>query len=468
MEKKRGNSDSSSIWGGRFGAGPDAIMREINASIPVDKRMWREDIAGSRAHASMIAAQGIISADDAAAIDAGLVQIAADYAANGVPEHLDLEDIHMQVESRLRELIGEPAGRLHTARSRNDQVATDFRLWVREACGSTDAGLKAFQTALVNRAEDHTESIMPGFTHLQVAQPITLGHHLMAYYEMARRDRSRFADCARRLNESPLGSAALAGTGFPIDRDATAAALGFDAPMANSMDGVSDRDFAIEYLSCAAQTALHLSRLAEEMILWASQPFGFVKLPDAWSTGSSIMPQKRNPDAAELVRGHAGRIIGCLTSLMITMKGLPLAYSKDMQDDKAPLFEAHDLLELCIAAMTGMITHVTFVPERMRQVAATGFSTATDLADWLVRSAGVPFREAHHITGAAVKLCEDRGGGLDLLTADDLAAIDLRLSNLTLPDLSVEGSVASRTSAGGTAPLRIREAIAKAKRELAA
>lgn len=456
------------MWGGRFGSGPDAIMREINASIPVDKRLWREDVAGSRAHAAMLAAQGIISADDAAAIDKGLAQIEAEYEAGGVPEHIELEDIHMQVEARLKELIGEPAGRLHTARSRNDQVATDFRLWVRQACAATDTGLKALQAALVSRAEEHAESIMPGFTHLQVAQPVTLGHHLMAYYEMAKRDRSRFADCAARLNESPLGSAALAGTGFAIDREATAKALGFDAPMANSMDGVSDRDFAIEYLSCAAQAALHLSRLAEEIILWASQPFGFVQLPDAWSTGSSIMPQKRNPDAAELVRGHAGRIIGAFTSLMVTMKGLPLAYSKDMQDDKAPLFEAHDLLELSLAAIAGMVANVTFVPERMRAVAATGFSTATDLADWLVREHGLPFREAHHVTGAAVKACEARGGGLDALTPADLAAIDPRLANATLPDLSVEGSVASRTSAGGTAPVRVREAIAKARQELKA
>jgi argininosuccinate lyase len=321
---------------------------------------------------------------------------------------------------------------------------------------------------LLDRAEQHAETIMPGFTHLQVAQPITLGHHLMAYYEMAKRDRSRFADCAQRLNESPLGSAALAGTGFPIDRSATAKALGFDTPMANSLDGVSSRDFAIEYLSSAAQTSLHLSRLAEEMILWASQPSGFVKLPDSWSTGSSIMPQKRNPDAAELVRGHAGRIIGALSSLMITMKGLPLAYSKDMQDDKAPLFEAHDLLELSIAAITGMVAHVDFVPARMREVAASGFSTATDLADWLVRDHGLPFREAHHVTGAAVKLCEERGGGLELLTPQDMAAIDARLDHCELPDLSVEGSVASRTSAGGTAPVRVREAIAKARQELKA
>jgi argininosuccinate lyase len=441
-------------------------MREINASIPIDKRLWREDIAGSRAHAAMLAAQGIITANDAAVIDSGLAQIAAHYEAGGVPEHIELEDIHMQVESRLKELVGDAAGRLHTARSRNDQVATDFRLWVRSACAATDAALKALQLALVTRAEQHADSIMPGFTHLQVAQPITLGHHLMAYYEMAKRDRSRFADCARRMNEAPLGSAALAGTGFPIDRNATATVLGFDRPMANSMDGVSDRDFAIEYLGCAAQTALHLSRLAEELILWASQPFGFIKLPDAWSTGSSIMPQKRNPDAAELVRGHAGRILGCFTSLMVTMKGLPLAYSKDMQNDKAPLFEAHDLLDLSLAAMTGMIANVTFVPERMRAVAATGFSTATDLADWLVRDHNLPFRDAHHVTGAAVKLCEGRGGGLELLTPDDLQNILPSLAVTVLPDLSVEGSVASRTSTGGTAPVRVREAIANARQEL--
>lgn len=441
-------------------------MREINASIPVDKRLWQQDIAGSIAHAAMLGAQGIITAEDSAAIIAGLKTIQQEYAAQGVPEHIELEDIHMQVETRLRELIGDATGRLHTARSRNDQVATDFRLWVREACREMDRALKALQVALVDRADQNADSIMPGFTHLQVAQPVTLGHHLMAYYEMAKRDRSRFADCARRLNRSPLGSAALAGTSFPIDREATASALGFDGPTANSMDGVSDRDFAIEYLACAAQAAIHLSRLAEEIILWASQPFGFIKLPDQWSTGSSIMPQKRNPDAAELVRGHCGRIIGAFTGLMITMKGLPLTYSKDMQDDKAPLFEAHDLLDLSLAAMTGMIGEVVFNTDRMRTVASTGFSTATDLADWLVREHGVPFREAHHITGAAVKLCEARGGELELLTAADLGGIDPRLANAQLPDLSVAGSVNSRTSAGGTAPLRVKEAIAAARKEL--
>ncbi len=441
-------------------------MREINASIPFDKRLWREDIDGSCAHAAMLAACGIISTEDEVAIQDGLVKVRNEFEANGVSEDLALEDIHMLVETRLRELIGEPAGRLHTARSRNDQVATDFRLWVREAIHVIDVGLDQLQRALVMRAEQHAATIMPGFTHLQVAQPVTLGHHLMAYYEMAKRDRSRMTDCRKRLNQSPLGAAALAGTPFPINRDKTAGQLGFDAPMANSLDAVSDRDFAIEFLTCASQIALHLSRLAEEMILWSSQPYGFVRLPDAWSTGSSIMPQKRNPDAAELVRGHTGRIMGCMTSLMVTMKGLPLAYSKDMQDDKPPVFEAYDLLCLSLAAMAGMVGNVEFVPERMRAVAASGFSTATDLADWLVRDFRLPFREAHHVTGSVVKLCEARGIGLDAITADDLAAIDSRLAGCTLPDLSVDGSTASRTSAGGTAPVRVREAIAAAKKEL--
>ncbi len=441
-------------------------MREINASIPFDKRLWREDIDGSCAHAAMLAACGIISTEDEVAIQHGLMKIRTEFEANGVSDDLALEDIHMLVETRLRELIGEPAGRLHTARSRNDQVATDFRLWVREAIHVIDVGLDQLQRALVVRAEQHAATIMPGFTHLQVAQPVTLGHHLMAYYEMAKRDRSRLTDCRKRLNQSPLGAAALAGTPFPINRDWTAGQLGFDAPMANSLDAVSDRDFAIEFLTCASQIALHLSRLAEEMILWSSQPYGFVRLPDAWSTGSSIMPQKRNPDAAELVRGHTGRIMGCMTSLMVTMKGLPLAYSKDMQDDKPPVFEAYDLLCLSLAAMAGMVGNVEFVPERMRAVAASGFSTATDLADWLVRDFRLPFREAHHVTGSVVKLCEARGIGLDAITADDLAAIDSRLAGCTLPDLSVDGSTASRTSAGGTAPVRVREAIAAAKKEL--
>ncbi|MEN9683826.1 MAG: argininosuccinate lyase, partial [Pseudomonadota bacterium] len=457
---------SNQMWGGRFASGPSAIMREINASIPFDKALWRQDIAASQAHVAMLARQGIVSAEDAAAIAGGLDQVAAEYAANGVPENWDLEDIHMTTESRLAELIGPAAGRLHTARSRNDQVATDFRLWVREACEAADAGLHALQVALVNRAGEHAASIMPGFTHLQTAQPVTLGHHLMAYYEMIGRDRSRFADARARMNQSPLGAAALAGTGFPIDRHATAAALGFAGPTRNSLDSVSDRDFALDYLMSAAQTALHLSRLAEEFIIWASQPFGFVALPDSLSTGSSIMPQKKNPDAAELVRGHAGRIAGCLTSLMITMKGLPLAYSKDMQDDKPPVFEAAGLLTLCIAAMTGMVEATTFRTDRMRQAAELGYATATDLADWLVRQANIPFREAHHITGAAVKLAESRALALDQLPLADLQAIDPRIDARVFAALSVEASVAARASYGGTAPEQVRAQVAAARTAL--
>ena len=454
------------MWGGRFAEGPAAVMREINASIPFDKRFWRQDIAGSRAHVAMLGAQGIVSAEDAATIAAGLDRVAADYETHGVADDLALEDIHMATESRLADAIGAVAGRLHTARSRNDQVATDFRLWVRDAIDAVDAGLAGLQRALVDRADEHADSVMPGFTHLQAAQPVTLGHHLMAYHEMVRRDRSRFADARRRMNECPLGSAALAGTGFPIDRQATAAALGFDRPTANSLDSVSDRDFAIDYLAAAAQAALHLSRLAEEIVLWASQPFGFVALPDQWSTGSSIMPQKRNPDAAELVRGHSGRIVGALTALMVTMKGLPLAYSKDMQDDKPPVFEAHDLLALSIAAMTGMVATLTFRTDRMRAAAEAGFSTATDLADRLVRVAGVPFREAHHVTGAVVKLAEGKGCALSDLTLAELQAIDPRIDAGVRDALSVDASVAARASEGGTAPVRVREAIARAKTEL--
>ncbi|MDP3908110.1 argininosuccinate lyase [Novosphingobium sp.] len=451
------------MWGGRFAEGPSAIMREINASIPFDKALWRQDIAASKAHVAMLGAQGIVAAADAATIAAGLDQVAAEYEASGVPENWDLEDIHMTTESRLAELIGPVAGRLHTARSRNDQVATDFRLWVREAMEQADAGLHALQVALVTRAGEHADSIMPGFTHLQTAQPVTLGHHLLAYYEMAARDRSRFADARSRMNQSPLGAAALAGTGFPIDRHATAAALGFDCPTRNSLDSVSDRDFALDYLMAAAQTALHLSRLAEEFIIWASQPFGFVRLPDSLSTGSSIMPQKKNPDAAELVRGHSGRIVGCLTALMITMKGLPLAYSKDMQDDKPPVFEAAGLLTLCIAAMTGMVQATTFRTDRMRSAAELGYATATDLADWLVRQANIPFREAHHITGSAVKLAESRGVALDQLPLDDLQAIDARVDARVFAALSVEASVAARASYGGTAPEQVKARVAEAR-----
>lgn len=438
-------------------------MQQINASIPFDKRLWRQDIAGSLAHVAMLGATGILEPDAVARIETGLRAIHADYEADGVPEDPALEDIHMHVETRLAELIGPDAGRLHTARSRNDQVATDFRLWVRAACDDIDAALKALVAALLTRAEAHADTIMPGFTHLQVAQPVTLGHHLMAYFAMFGRDRGRFADARARMNECPLGAAALAGTGFAIDRMMTASTLGFDRPTANSLDSVSDRDFAIEFLTCAAQTALHLSRLAEEIILWASQPFGWVRLPDAWSTGSSIMPQKRNPDAAELARGHSGRIVGLCVGLMAVMKGLPLAYSKDMQDDKEPLFEAHDLLALSLAAMTGMVESLTFVPDRMRAAAASGFSTATDLADWLVREAGVPFREAHHITGRAVKAAEAAGVQLDALSLDALRAVDPRIDGRVFGVLSVEASVASRGSLGGTAPFRVREAIAAAR-----
>jgi argininosuccinate lyase len=457
---------TNAMWGGRFADGPNAIMREINASIPFDKALWRQDIAASKAHVAMLGAAGIIAAADAATISAGLDAVADEYAANGVPEDWDLEDIHMTTESRLAELIGPVAGRLHTARSRNDQVATDFRLWVREACAQMDTGLAALQQALVTRAGEHADSIMPGFTHLQTAQPVTLGHHLMAYYEMFRRDRSRLADAAKRMNECPLGSAALAGTGFPIDREMTARALGFDGPTANSLDAVSDRDFALDFLYSCSSAALHLSRLAEELILWASQPFGFIRLPDSLSTGSSIMPQKKNPDAAELVRGHSGRVIGSLTSLMITMKGLPLAYSKDMQDDKPPVFEAASLMGLSIAAMTGMIAGATFNTARMRAAAELGYATATDLADWLVRVQGIPFREAHHITGSAVKLAESRGIALDALPLADLKAIDARIDESVYAALSVDASVAARSSYGGTAPGQVRLQVARARKAL--
>lgn len=454
------------MWGGRFAEGPAAVMREINASLPFDKRLWRQDIAASKAHVAMLGTQGIVSGADAAAISAGLDQVAAEYEAQGVPVDLALEDIHMATESRLAALIGPVAGRLHTARSRNDQVATDFKLWVRDAMDAVNAGLVALQRALLARAEEHADAVMPGFTHLQSAQPVTLGHHLMAYYEIVARDRMRFTDARRRLNQCPLGAAALAGTSFPIDRHATAAALGFDGPTKNSLDSVSDRDFALDYLTAATQCALHLSRLAEEIVIWASQPFGFVTLPDAWSTGSSIMPQKRNPDAAELVRSHAGRIMGCMTAMMVSMKGLPLAYSKDMQNDKPPVFEAHDLLALSIAAMTGMVETLTFRTDRMRALAESGFATATDLADWLVRVGGMPFREAHHVTGALVKLAEERGVQLADLPLADMQAVDARIQASVFDVLSVDASVSSRISYGGTAPVAVRAQIAAAKAEL--
>jgi len=454
------------MWGGRFADGPAAVMREINASLPFDKRLWRQDIAGSIAHARMLGAQNILTAEEAQTIIGGLEAIHAEYEAGDLPTDLDLEDIHMATEARLADKIGPVAGRLHTARSRNDQVATDFRLFVRDCVDEVDASLAALQRALVERAEEHADAVMPGFTHLQSAQPVTLGHHLMAYHEMIARDRSRFADARARMNRSPLGAAALAGTGFPTDRHMTAAALGFDGPTRNSLDSVSDRDFALDYLMAATQCSLHLSRLAEEFVIWASQPFGFISLPDAYSTGSSIMPQKRNPDAAELVRGHAGRIMGCMTALCVTMKGLPLAYSKDMQDDKPPLFEAHDLLGLSITAMAGMVATTRFRTDRMRALAESGFATATDLADWLVREANVPFREAHHITGRAVKAAEEAGLALAALPIGTLQAIDPRIDERVYAVLTVDASVASRRSYGGTAPDQVRARIAEARAAL--
>ena len=443
-------------------------MREINASISVDKRLWREDIAASRAHAAMLAKQGILSEADAKAIDEGLAAVGLEISEGKLVDDPALEDIHMHIEHRLSELIGDAAGRLHTARSRNDQVATDFKLFVRDCVDQAVEGIDALELALLGRAEEHAGTVMPGFTHLQSGQPVTLGHHLMAYREMLVRDRSRFVDARRRMNESPLGSAALAGTGFNLDRSATASALGFDRPTANSLDAVSDRDFVVDYLHAAALCSVHLSRLAEEIIIWASQPFGFVKLPDAWSTGSSIMPNKRNPDAAELVRGHSARIVGDLVALLVLLKGLPLAYAKDLQDDKPPLFDAHDLLALSLAAMAGMVSDLIFMPDRMRAAAAAGHATATDLADWLVSEANVPFREAHHISGRAVAAAEVAGKALDEFGLDELRAIDPRIDERVLPRLSVEASVAARRSAGGTAPERVSEAIAAARKEIAA
>ena len=450
------------MWGGRFVGGPAAVMRAINASIAVDKRLWREDIAASKAHAAMLGGLGILSKEEATKIADGLDRIAEEYAAGLLVEDPALEDIHMHVEQRLSELIGPTAGKLHTARSRNDQVATDFKLFVRGCIDQAVAGIDALEEALLTRAEEHAATIMPGFTHLQSGQPVTLGHHLMAYVAMLGRDRSRFTDARARMNESPLGAAGLAGTGFAIDREATAKALGFDRPAANSLDAVSDRDFAVDYLHAAALCSVHLSRLAEEIVLWASQPFGFVRLPDAWSTGSSIMPNKRNPDAAELVRGHSARIVGDLVALLMLLKGLPLAYAKDLQDDKPPLFDAHDLLSLSLAAMAGMVADLEFVPERMRAAAAAGHVTATDLADCLATE-GVPFREAHQIAGRAVAAAEAQDKALEELSLEELQAVDPRIGEGALDRLSVESAVACRRSAGGTAPDRVAEAIAAAR-----
>src|SRR6186713_2569004 len=448
---------SNKMWGGRFTERPDAIMEEINVSIDVDRHMYAQDIAASKAHAAMLSAQGIISAGDAKNIGKGLDTILSEIEKGAFDFKRALEDIHMNVESRLTDLIGPAAGRLHTARSRNDQVATDFRLYVRDTIDATDAALAAFQHALAARALEHAATVMPGFTHLQTAQPVTFGHHLLAYVEMAGRDRGRFADARKRLNESPLGAAALAGTSFPIDRHATAKALGFDRPMANSLDAVSDRDFVLETLAAVAICAVHLSRLAEEMVLWTSPQFGFVTLSDAFTTGSSIMPQKRNPDAAELVRGKAGRIFGALQALLVVMKGLPLAYSKDMQEDKEGTFDALQSLSLCLAATAGMVRDLEPDIARMREAAGASYATATDLADWLVRRLGLPFREAHHVTGQLVSKAAARQVELDKLSLADMRAVEPRITDEVFSVLSVDKSVESRTSYGGTAPANVRE-----------
>jgi len=455
------------MWGGRFSDKPAELMQAINVSIGFDRRLAAQDLAGSRAHAAMLQKTGVITSRDAEAIATGLDAIAQEMAAGTFPFREEFEDIHMNVEARLRELIGPAAGRLHTARSRNDQVALDFRLWVREACDRTGAQIRALQKALVAKAEAHAATLMPGFTHLQPAQPVTFGHHLMAYVEMFGRDASRFADARARMNESPLGAAALAGSPFPIDRHQTAQALGFARPAANSLDAVADRDFALEALAAASICAIHLSRLAEEIVIWMTPQFGFVRLSDAFTTGSSIMPQKKNPDAAELVRAKAGRLLGAFTQLAVVMKGLPLTYSKDMQEDKVPTFEAFDALELSLSAMAGMATDLEPVVENMAKAAGAGFSTATDLADWLVRELDLPFRDAHHITGAAVKRAESLGCGLADLPLADLQALEPRIDDGVYKVLTPQASVASRTSYGGTAPDQVRSQIQRWKEILA-
>ena len=449
------------MWGGRFATTPSDIMNEINASLDIDRRMAEEDVAGSRAHADMLAEMGILSVEDNEAIQKGLDLVTGELRNGTFPFRKELEDIHMNVEARLKELIGEPAGRLHTARSRNDQVVTDFRLWTRRALDETSHLVTGLQSALVRRAGEHVASVMPGFTHLQTAQPVTLGHHLLAYTEMLERDRTRILDCAVRLNESPLGAAALAGTGFPIDRDMTAEALGFARPMANSLDAVGSRDFALEALACLSIAATHLSRLAEEIVLWTSPQFAFARLPDEWSTGSSIMPQKRNPDAAELIRAKAALITGLYASLQGAVKALPLAYAKDLQDDKRLTFEAFDTFDLCVRAMTGMIETIRFHPEAMRAAAAKGYSTATDLADWLVRELGLPFREAHHVTGRIVALAEEKSVDLADLKLADMQKVHSAITKDVFNVLTVEASASSRTSYGGTSPVRVAEQVAQ-------
>ena len=468
MSDKRNQSSSAApaantMWGGRFAVGPDEAMERINASIDFDRRFYREDIAASQAHAAMLVAQGIVSAEDGDAIHRGLEQVLQEIESGTFAFSAALEDIHMNVEARLAELIGTPAGRLHTARSRNDQVATDFRLWLRGAVDALDAQVRDLQGALIGQAEAEAATIMPGYTHLQAAQPVTFGHHLLAYVEMLGRDRGRLTDCRKRINESPLGAAALAGTSFPIDRHATAAALRFERPLANSLDAVSARDFAIEFLAAGSILAVHLSRLAEELVLWCSQGFAFVTLSDAFTTGSSIMPQKKNPDAAELVRGKAGRVIGALTTLLVVIKGLPMAYGKDMQEDKEPVFEAADTLGLCLLAMTGMIRDLKADRAAMAAACSSGFLTATDLADWLVRAAGLPFREAHHVTGRLVKLAEDGGCDLADLSLEQMQAVDGRITDDVFSVLTVERAAASRSSFGGTAPAQVRAAATQAR-----
>jgi argininosuccinate lyase len=466
MTKQKPTSNDatkSSIWGGRFAFGPSQLMQDINASISYDQRLYQQDIAGSKAHATMLAACGIITSADCDAIHKGLGQIAIEIEQGKFVFSDSLEDIHMNIESRLAELIGEPARRLHTARSRNDQVATDFKLWVRDAIDAIDHALADMQIALIDKATNHADMVMPGFTHLQTAQPVTFGFHLMAYVEMLGRDRGRFADARTRLNESPLGAAALAGTSFPTDRHMTAAALGFDRPAANAMDAVSDRDFALEFLAAAAICAVHLSRFAEELVIWSSDRFGFISLSDAFTTGSSIMPQKRNPDAAELVRAKPGRIIGALNGLLIVLKGLPLAYGKDMQEDKEGVFDAADSLGIAIAATTGMIRDLTAKPDAMLAALQQGFPTATDLADYMVRELGMPFREAHHASGAIVAAAAAKGVDIEALSLAELQAIEPRIKPDIIGQLSVASAVAARTSFGGTAPDEVRARIADAK-----
>jgi len=466
MSDNDNTTKTSSIWGGRFEGGVSSVMERINASISFDKALFRQDITGSKAHAAMLARQGILTEEDGQAISDGLDTILGEIENGTFVFSAGLEDIHMNIETRLVDLIGEAAKRLHTARSRNDQVATDLRLWVRDAIDRITKSIRDLQLALLDQAEAHAGTVMPGYTHLQTAQPVTVGHHLMAYVEMLERDHGRFQDARRRMNESPLGAAALAGTSFPIDRRMTAQALGFDRPMRNSMDAVSDRDFAVEFLAAASLNAVHLSRLAEELVLWSSDRFGFITLSDGFSTGSSIMPQKRNPDAAELVRAKPGRITGSLITLLTILKGLPMTYGKDLQEDKEPVFDAAEHLLIALAATTGMMRDLTFRPEAMRHALSTGFPTATDLADWMVRELNLPFREAHHATGMIVAMAESRGCRLDELNLDELKSVLPAITEDVLPILHVDHSVNSRTSEGGTAPGEVLKAIRAFRKEV--